>query len=97
MQLPPREGSPSGAAAVSQRKQGFASPRERAVHGDAGFWREQRGNQPPAFSMLTSAPGADVQPFHNRQVAVLRPQDWKAWIYLERPKPNSSGRSLRAR
>jgi putative SOS response-associated peptidase YedK len=52
----------------------------------AGFWREQRGNQPPAFAMLMTAPGADVQPFHNRQVAVLRPQDWKEWIYLEKPE-----------
>ena len=52
----------------------------------AGLWREQKGNQPPAFTMLTTAPGADVQPFHNRQVAVLRPQDWKAWIYLEKPE-----------
>ena len=52
----------------------------------AGLWREQKGNQPPAFTMLTTAPGADVQPFHNRQVAVLRPQDWKTWIYLQRPE-----------
>jgi putative SOS response-associated peptidase YedK len=52
----------------------------------AGIWREQQRNQPPAFTMLTTAPGPDVRPFHNRQVAVLRPQDWKAWIYLEKPE-----------
>jgi putative SOS response-associated peptidase YedK len=63
----------------------------------AGIWREQRGNQPPAFSMLTTTPGPDVQPFHNRQIAVLCPQDWKSWIYLEkaeaellRPLPTGS-------
>jgi putative SOS response-associated peptidase YedK len=52
----------------------------------AGIWREQTGNKPPAFTMLTTEPGPDVAPIHNRQVAVLRPQDWKAWIYLERPE-----------
>jgi putative SOS response-associated peptidase YedK len=52
----------------------------------AGVWREQKGNQPPAFSMLTTAPGPDVEPFHNRQIVVLRPEYWKAWIYLEKPE-----------
>ncbi len=28
----------------------------------------------------------DVEPFHNRQVVVLRPMDWKAWIGLDRPE-----------
>jgi putative SOS response-associated peptidase YedK len=51
----------------------------------AGIWREQKGNQPPAFTMLTTAPGADVQLFHSSQIVVLRPNDWKAWIYLEKP------------
>ncbi|RDJ03548.1 SOS response-associated peptidase [Rhizobium grahamii] len=48
----------------------------------AGIWRAGEGNQPPAFSMLTTEPGPDVEPFHNRQVAVLQPNDWKAWIDL---------------
>ncbi|ACK52010.1 protein of unknown function DUF159 [Methylocella silvestris BL2] len=52
----------------------------------AGIWREQKGNQPPAFSMLTTAPGADVESIHNRQIVVLHPADWKAWIYLQRPE-----------
>jgi putative SOS response-associated peptidase YedK len=52
----------------------------------AGIWREQAGNLPPAFALLTTAPGPDVEPIHNRQVAVLRPHDWKAWIYLEKPE-----------
>lgn len=32
--------------------------------------------------MLTTAPGPDVAPYHDRQVVVLRPADWPAWIYL---------------
>jgi putative SOS response-associated peptidase YedK len=48
----------------------------------AGIWREGRGNQPPSFTMLTTAPGPDVAPYHNRQVVVLPPEDWSAWIHL---------------
>jgi len=33
-----------------------------------------------AFTMLTTEPGPDVAPYHNRQIAVLPPGDWKAWL-----------------
>jgi putative SOS response-associated peptidase YedK len=52
----------------------------------AGIWREQEAGEPPAFTMLTTEPGPDVAPYHNRQVAVLQPKDWPAWIYLTRPE-----------
>jgi putative SOS response-associated peptidase YedK len=52
----------------------------------AGLWREGAGNEPPAFAMLTTAPGEDVAPIHDRQVAVLRPADWAAWLHLSRPE-----------
>lgn len=52
----------------------------------AGLWREGQGNQPPAFTMLTTSPGPDVQPYHNRQIVVLRPRDWRLWIDLDRPE-----------
>lgn len=48
----------------------------------AGIWREKQGNHPAAFAMLTTAPGPDVKAYHNRQVVVLRPENWAAWIYL---------------
>jgi putative SOS response-associated peptidase YedK len=48
----------------------------------AGIWREGHGNHPPSFTMLTTAPGPDVIPYHNRQVVVLRPEDWPAWLHL---------------
>jgi putative SOS response-associated peptidase YedK len=52
----------------------------------AGLWREPEGNLPPAFAMLTTAPGPDVEAYHPRQVAVLRPEHWAAWIYLTKPE-----------
>ena len=33
-----------------------------------------------AFTMLTTEPGPDVAPYHSRQVAVLPPASWKAWL-----------------
>jgi putative SOS response-associated peptidase YedK len=52
----------------------------------AGLWREGEGNQPPSFTMLTTEPGPDVAPIHNRQVVVLRPADWMAWLDLSKPE-----------
>ena len=43
-------------------------------------------NQPDAFAMLTTAPGPDVAPIHNRQVVVLRPENWRAWLDLSMPE-----------
>jgi putative SOS response-associated peptidase YedK len=63
----------------------------------AGLWREGQGNQPDTFTMLTTEPGPDVAPIHNRQVVVLRPEDWTAWLNLSklegellRPLPKGS-------
>jgi putative SOS response-associated peptidase YedK len=53
-----------------------------AITGIAGISRPGQGNQPPSFAMLTTAQGPDVAPYHNRQVVVLRPEDWAAWIHL---------------
>jgi len=54
--------------------------------GIAGLWREGEGGDPPSFTMLTTEPGPDVAPYHDRQVAVLRPEDWAAWLFLTRPE-----------
>jgi putative SOS response-associated peptidase YedK len=27
-----------------------------------------------------------ILPCHNRQIVVLQPQDWTAWIYLNKPE-----------
>ena len=36
--------------------------------------------------MLTTDPGPDVVPYHSRQVVIIRPQDWAAWLYLTKPE-----------
>jgi putative SOS response-associated peptidase YedK len=38
-----------------------------------------------AFTMLTTEPGPDVAPYHGRQVAVLRPDQWKPWLTYQQP------------
>ena len=56
------------------------------VMGIAALWREGEGDEPPAFTMLTTAPGPDILPYHDRQVVVLRPVDWAAWLFLLKPE-----------
>ena len=52
----------------------------------AGLWKPGKGNQPDAFTMLTTEPGPDVAPIHGRQVAVLPPGAWRDWLELRRPE-----------
>ncbi|MFG1285295.1 SOS response-associated peptidase family protein [Xanthobacter autotrophicus] len=47
-----------------------------------GLWREAECNHPVSFTMLTTSPGPDIAPCHDRQVVVLRPENWAAWFYL---------------
>ena len=56
----------------------FSLPDE-AIFGIAGLLRDAPGHG-EAFTLLTTAPGADVQPYHNRQVGLLRSSDWRAWL-----------------
>lgn len=51
----------------------------------AGLWREDASDG-DAFTMLTTAPGPDVAPFHDRQIAVLTIQDWASWLFLGKPE-----------
>lgn len=51
----------------------------------AGLWRDD-AKTGDAFTMLTTAPGPDIAPFHNRQVVVLPVQDWASWLYLDKPE-----------
>ena len=52
----------------------------------AGLWRDGKDGSAPAFTMLTTDPGEDVQPYHSRQIVVLHPDQWAAWIDLSRPE-----------
>lgn len=48
----------------------------------AGLWRDAVGDGPGTFTLLTTAPGPDVAPIHDRQMVVLRRDCWKAWLDL---------------
>lgn len=49
------------------------------LFGIAGLWR----NSPDAgeaFTMLTTAPGEDVAPYHSRQIVIVPPADFTRWL-----------------
>lgn len=50
----------------------------------AGVWRTEK-EIGEAFSMLTCPPGADIAPYHDRQVVVLAPENYAGWITGETP------------
>lgn len=52
----------------------------------AGIWRDGEAGEPASFTMLTTEPGPDIAPYHDRQVVILRPADWPTWIYMTRPE-----------
>ena len=52
----------------------------------AGLWKPGEGNQPDAFTMLTTSPGPDVAPIHGWQIVVLPPGMWRDWLDLRSPE-----------
>jgi putative SOS response-associated peptidase YedK len=50
----------------------------------AGLWRKD-AQVGEAFTMLTTEPGPDMQPYHQRQVVVLPPSDWSRWLDVTVP------------
>lgn len=61
----------------------FTPPGGRLL-GIAGLVRDDPGRG-EAFTMLTTTPGPDVAPYHGRQVAVLRPEQWRPWLTYAAP------------
>ena len=55
------------------------------VMGIAGLWSEDPDGA-LSFTMLTTEPGPDIAPIHDRQVCVLRPEDWGHWLFLSKPE-----------
>lgn len=39
-----------------------------------------------AFAMLTTEPGPDIAPCHDRQIVLLRPEEGAAWLKLQKPQ-----------
>lgn len=52
----------------------------------AGLWRPATASVPEAFTLLTTEPGPDVKPIHDRQMVVLRRDDWRAWLDGTQPE-----------
>jgi putative SOS response-associated peptidase YedK len=45
----------------------------------AGLWRTNaEGGE--AWTMLTTAPGPDIAPYHDRQIVILTPPDYARWL-----------------
>jgi hypothetical protein len=42
---------------------------------------------PDGGERLTTEPGPDLPPIHNRQMVLLDRADWLAWLDLTRPEP----------
>lgn len=61
------------------------SLKDSPVMGIAGLWSEGEDGS-LGFTMLTTAPGPDIEPYHDRQVCVLHPRDWAAWLFLSKPQ-----------
>ena len=36
--------------------------------------------------MLTTDPGPDIAPIHDRQIVILLPHLWATWLYLTTPE-----------
>jgi putative SOS response-associated peptidase YedK len=51
----------------------------------AGLWRPANADGPEAFTLLTTAPGPDVAPIHDRQMVVLERADWTTWLDGSKP------------
>ena len=47
--------------------------------GIAGLWRTDP-NVGEAWTMLTTAPGPDIAPYHDRQIVLLTPPDYALWL-----------------
>ncbi|HEX4738110.1 MAG TPA: SOS response-associated peptidase [Allosphingosinicella sp.] len=50
----------------------------------AGLWRKTP-DVGEAFTMLTTEPGADIAPYHSRQIVVLPSSDWARWLDVTVP------------
>jgi putative SOS response-associated peptidase YedK len=55
------------------------TPTEGELIGIAALWRAHP-EVGEAFTLLTAEPGEDVKPFHHRQIVLLPPERWSAWL-----------------
>ncbi len=46
----------------------------------AGMWRPETSDWPASFAVLTVPAYPDLEPYKERHVAVVRPEDWFHWL-----------------
>lgn len=46
----------------------------------AGLWRPATDDWPAAYAALTVEASPDIAPYKDRHMAVVRPEDWEAWL-----------------
>lgn len=51
----------------------------------AGMWRPASHQWPASFAVLTVEAYPDIEPYKERHVAVLRPEDWFSWLTEAKP------------
>ena len=49
-------------------------------------FRVNSEGQGAAFTLLTTAPGPDRAPIHDRQMVILERADWSSWLDMSRPE-----------
>src|SRR5690606_23573935 len=52
----------------------------------AGIWRPATGSWPASYAALTTEAYPDLAPYKDRHVAVVREEDWIAWLTQARPR-----------
>ncbi|MFD1610842.1 SOS response-associated peptidase family protein [Sphingomonas tabacisoli] len=52
----------------------------------AGTWRPARSGWPASFAVFTVPAYPDLEPYKDRHVAVVRPDDWYHWLMGTKPK-----------
>lgn len=65
---------------VKLKDQHFFTLRGREWFWIAGIVKEN------CFAMLTTEPGPDIKPYHDRQICLLAPEAGMDWLRLSRPE-----------
>jgi putative SOS response-associated peptidase YedK len=79
--LVPIDGFYEFTGAKAPKSKWLFAPASGPFLGVAGLIREDR------FTLLTCAPGADIAPYHDRQIAILPREHWRAWLDERHPQP----------
>ena len=73
------EFTPQADAKAKRKHKWRFTLRDAPIFAIAGLWRTDPAVG-EAFTMLTTEPGEDVRPYHNRQIVVLPPIDFSRWL-----------------